>query len=142
MQDGAALEDVRLRLPSDLPPTEVTPDHEHPLEVSMYKIVYHQVDGSTQTVELSEPTTVMQAAIQNDIDGIIGECGGQAMCATCHVYVRSEYLDQLPEKSQDELEMLEAAAAELHPERSRLGCQIIVGKHLDEIEVDVPETQI
>ncbi|WP_442800067.1 hypothetical protein [Nocardia sp. NBC_01730] len=31
----------------------------------------------------------MHAAVHNGVTGIVGECGGQAMCATCHVLVRA-----------------------------------------------------
>ncbi|WP_147102947.1 2Fe-2S iron-sulfur cluster-binding protein [Nesterenkonia populi] len=108
----------------------------------MPRITYHQPGGSSQTVELETPAPIMQTALRNGVPGIVGECGGQAMCATCHVYVRNEYLDQLPEKSEEEEEMLEEAAAELDEERSRLGCQITIGENLDEIAVDIPERQV
>jgi ferredoxin, 2Fe-2S len=109
----------------------------------MPTITYHQADGETQVVELEQPVRIMQAALRNDVPGIVGECGGQAMCATCHVYVREEYLDALPEIGDDEEEMLEVTASERDVRRSRLGCQVEVGRHgLDAIEVDVPEEQV
>jgi len=37
----------------------------------------------------------------------VGECGGQAMCATCHVNVRPEYLDSLPQIGDDEVDLPE-----------------------------------
>ncbi|WBL19213.1 2Fe-2S iron-sulfur cluster-binding protein [Citricoccus sp. NR2] len=109
----------------------------------MSTITYHQPDGQTQVLELDQPERIMQAALKNSVPGIVGECGGQAMCATCHVYVREEYLDALPEISEDEEEMLEVTASERDERRSRLGCQIEVGgPGLESIEVDVPEEQI
>lgn len=78
----------------------------------------------------------------NGIDGIVGECGGQAMCATCHVYVHSEFVDELPEPNDDEEEMLEETAAPRDEERSRLGCQLKMGTRIPSIVVDVPETQV
>lgn len=108
----------------------------------MPRITYHQPQGSQQTIELDEPAPIMQTALRNGVPGIVGECGGQAMCATCHVYVREDYLDRLPEKSEDEEEMLEEVASEFDERRSRLGCQITIGEDLDEIEVDVPESQV
>ncbi len=58
---------------------------------------------------------------------VIGECGGMAMCATCQCYLESD--TELPEQSDDELDMLDQA---FHVEdNSRLGCQIQI---LDEID--------
>jgi len=108
----------------------------------MPKISYHLPDGTTRDIELDGPGRVMQTALENDVPGIIGECGGQAMCATCHVYVRDEYLDDVPEMSEDEEEMLEVTAAERDMQRSRLGCQLQVGNGVDKLEVDVPEVQV
>jgi 2Fe-2S ferredoxin len=56
-----------------------------------------------------------------------GECGGMAMCATCQCYLESD--TELPEQSDDELDMLDQAF--FVKDNSRLGCQI----HLtDDIE--------
>lgn len=108
----------------------------------MSSITFHQPDGTSQVLALEEPDHIMQAALKNSVPGIVGECGGQAMCATCHVYVREEYLDALPEIGEDEEEMLEVTASERDIKRSRLGCQIEVGvSGLKTIEVDVPEEQ-
>ncbi|MEO9247110.1 2Fe-2S iron-sulfur cluster-binding protein [Citricoccus nitrophenolicus] len=109
----------------------------------MPTITFHQPDGASQVLELDKPERIMQAAVKNSVPGIVGECGGQAMCATCHVYVREDYLGALPEIGEDEEEMLEVTASERDPERSRLGCQIEVGSDgLEAIEVDVPEEQV
>ena len=108
----------------------------------MPTITYHQPDGSTRLVELDAPGRIMQEALKNSVPGIVGECGGQAMCATCHVYVREEFVDLLPPISDDEEEMLEVTASQRDERRSRLGCQIEVGAGLETIEVDVPEEQV
>lgn len=108
----------------------------------MAKIFYNHENGSTDVIEAVAGTSVMRAALTNGVDGIVGECGGQAMCATCHVYVRNEYLDLLPEMSEDEEEMLDVTASPRDEDRSRLGCQLKVGNTLTEIAVDVPATQV
>ncbi|MFC7401389.1 2Fe-2S iron-sulfur cluster-binding protein [Citricoccus sp. GCM10030269] len=109
----------------------------------MPTITYHQPDGTSQQVQLEHPERIMQAALKNGVNGIVGECGGQAMCATCHVYVREEFLEAMPEISEDEEEMLEVTASERDERRSRLGCQIEVGAaELESIEVDVPPEQV
>ncbi|HWH25598.1 MAG TPA: 2Fe-2S iron-sulfur cluster-binding protein [Pseudolysinimonas sp.] len=107
----------------------------------MSNITYHYADGTEKTVEVADGVSVMRAALSEGVPGIIGECGGQAMCATCHVLVRPEYLDALPPVSEDEDEMLDCTAVPRDDERSRLGCQIHVGAELPHIDVDVPERQ-
>lgn len=103
----------------------------------MPKVVYRHADGTETALDVEEGQTVMHAAVRSGVPGIIGECGGELMCATCHVYVVS------PETggpaSDDEDEMLEFAAC---PRRtnSRLSCQLVVGPG-SELVVETPETQ-
>ncbi|RSZ61910.1 2Fe-2S iron-sulfur cluster binding domain-containing protein [Corynebacterium hylobatis] len=108
----------------------------------MSTITFNLTDGTRRDIETDPETSVMRAALSNGVTGIVGECGGQAMCATCHVYVHDEYVDQLPDMSEDEEEMLEVTSSERDERRSRLGCQITAGGPLDRIEVDVPATQV
>lgn len=106
----------------------------------MSRITYISPDSSEQVLSAEKGQSVMRTAILNGVTGIVGECGGQAMCATCHVYV--EKVDrQLPEISEDEEEMLECTADEQHS-NSRLGCQLIANEHFDEITVRLPENQV
>lgn len=60
-----------------------------------------------------------------------GTCGGMALCASCHVYVRSEH--KLPEPSEDELNMLDQAF--FVKDNSRLGCQIKILPQIDGLRV-------
>ncbi|WP_285485923.1 2Fe-2S iron-sulfur cluster-binding protein [Amycolatopsis taiwanensis] len=108
----------------------------------MSKVTFHHDGGLAEVVEAEPGISLMRAAVHNGVRGIIGECGGQAMCATCHVYVREPHLDALPGMSEDEDEMLDCTVAPRDDRRSRLGCQIALGGDLDEIEVDVPAGQV
>lgn len=92
-------------------------------------------------VEGPEGSSLMRLAVTQGVDGIVGECGGQAMCATCHVYVREPFLEALPEMSEDEDEMLDCTAAPRDDLRSRLSCQLELVSAIDGIEVDVPPAQ-
>lgn len=107
----------------------------------MAKIIFNHSGGGTDVLDVEPGTSVMRAAVTGGVAGIVGECGGQAMCATCHVYVREEHLDFLPEIGEDEDEMLDCTTAE-RTDRSRLGCQVKVGEPLEELEVDLPESQV
>ncbi|PRX51404.1 2Fe-2S ferredoxin [Prauserella shujinwangii] len=108
----------------------------------MPKVVFHHSGDAGTVVDADPGSNVMRAAVQNGVAGIVGECGGQAMCATCHVYVREPYLGALPPVSEDEEEMLDCTAAPRDDRRSRLGCQLTLGGDLEEVEVDVPEAQL
>lgn len=104
----------------------------------MPKVTYRHPDGSEDTIEVPVGWSLMEAAIQNDVDGIVAECGGGCACATCHVYVASS--DGLPPISDMEGDMLECTAAERR-EGSRLSCQLKMTEALDGLVVEVPERQ-
>jgi ferredoxin, 2Fe-2S len=105
----------------------------------MPRVTFVQPDGERRVVEVPVGVSVMKAAVNNGVPGIVAECGGSCMCATCHVYVATQ-AHPLPPLSADEDEMLDVAAAERRP-TSRLSCQLVLTDDLDELVVDVPETQ-
>ena len=106
----------------------------------MTQIHLIQPDGNAVTLDAKEGNTLMQTAVGAGVSGIVGECGGSAMCATCHVYVDEPWASQLPEPLSTELEMLECTAAERKP-NSRLGCQVKLGPELEGLTVRLPERQ-
>ncbi len=107
----------------------------------MPKATFIQHDGAEESIEISIGTSLMQGAMQDNIEGIEAECGGCCMCATCHVYVQDPFLGVLPEAEDIELEMLEETAAERRS-NSRLSCQLIMTEALEGIVLHLPETQI
>lgn len=106
----------------------------------MPTIVFKQPDGTLRRVDARPGLSVMEVARAEGVPGIVAECGGAAMCATCHVYVEAEWLPSLPPISDFEDELLEGAAAP-RESNSRLGCQIRMDDHLDGLVVRVPATQ-
>ena len=105
----------------------------------MPKITYIEHNGKKHTVDVANGLSIMEGAIQNNIPGIDADCGGAMACATCHVYVKEEWFNNLPQKEQGEEDMLDMA---FEPKKnSRLSCQILVSKELDGIVVDLPEKQ-
>lgn len=107
----------------------------------MARIRYIQPDGTERAVEVETGETLMQAAVNNRVDGIVAECGGACMCATCHVYVDEAFMAVVGEPGDAEDEMLEATAAERLP-NSRLSCQIKAKPELDEAVIRVAPEQI
>ena len=106
----------------------------------MPKITYASHDGPSETVDVPVGTSVMRGAVNAGLDGIVAECGGNAMCATCHVYVAESYADRLPMVTTVEEEMLECTASERR-ESSRLSCQLTVTDELDGMTGGLPESQ-
>ena len=105
----------------------------------MAKITYIEHSGKTHTIEVSNGLSVMEGAVQNNIPGIDADCGGGMACATCHVYVKEEWLDKLPKKEDGEEDMIDMA---FEPNKfSRLSCQITVTDDLDGLIVQLPSKQ-
>jgi ferredoxin, 2Fe-2S len=106
----------------------------------MTQITYIEPAGSAVTIDVSEGWSLMQAAIANGVEGIVGECGGSCACATCHCYVDEARADALPAPTQGELDMLANVAAERRP-NSRLSCQLKAGPALEGLVLTLPERQ-
>ena len=105
----------------------------------MPKITYIEYKGKSHTIDVANGLSVMEGAIQNNIPGIDADCGGAMACATCHVYVKEEWFDQLVKKEDGEEDMLDMAH---EPNKfSRLSCQLIVTDKLEGLVVKLPEKQ-
>jgi len=105
----------------------------------MPKITYISHDGKKITVEVPVGLTVMEGALQNNIQGIDADCGGSMACATCHVYVLENWFNKLEKAQNAEEDMLDMA---YEPKKnSRLSCQIIVSDQLDGLEIITPIKQ-
>ncbi|MFT8244780.1 2Fe-2S iron-sulfur cluster-binding protein [Roseomonas sp. BN140053] len=107
----------------------------------MPNVSFLHPDGRQQTLELPAGDSVMHGAVAHGIAGIVAECGGNAMCATCHVYVEPEFLALLPAMSADEDALLDGTASDRLP-NSRLSCQIEMTAALDGLVVRLPEQQV
>ena len=105
----------------------------------MVKITYRDFQGNSKTIDVETGLSVMEGAIQNEIQGIDADCGGSMACATCHVYVKDEWLNKIPKAEDAEVDMIDMA---YEPKKnSRLSCQIIVSDELDGLEITTPEKQ-
>ena len=106
----------------------------------MTQIIFIEANGDQHRVDSTDGQSIMQAAIDNNVDGILAECGGTLSCATCHVYVDDEWSSRLAPASQAELALLEGV---LDPKsNSRLTCQIEVTPELDGLILRLPESQL
>jgi 2Fe-2S ferredoxin len=107
----------------------------------MPSIHFIHPDKRAEHIEATVGDSVMQVATGHGIDGIVAECGGNAMCATCHVYVDESWLACLAAMSGEENDLLDGVAAERRP-NSRLSCQIKVTSEFDGLVVRLPDRQI
>lgn len=92
-------------------------------------------DKTSRTVEAELGWKLMEVAVDNAIPGIDGDCGGEAACATCHVYVPPEWRAATGERTAPEQDMLASTFGAR--ENSRLSCQIRCREELDGLSVEV-----
>jgi ferredoxin, 2Fe-2S len=104
------------------------------------KVVYVDASGDERVVDAAVGESVMRAAVKNGIAGIVGECGGNASCATCHVWVREDFQQRVGPPHDLEDDLLDLAVSERR-EGSRLSCQIELHPDLDGLTVDLPPEQ-
>lgn len=100
----------------------------------MAKITFITSDNETVTLEATSGS-VMELAVNNNIKGIDGDCGGVCSCATCHVHVAPEDFNKTGAPNEMESDMLEFD--DLTNEYSRLSCQLQVSEELDGIVLKV-----
>tara|TARA_B100001115_G_scaffold177642_1_gene166194 strand:+ start:254 stop:562 length:309 start_codon:yes stop_codon:yes gene_type:complete len=89
-------------------------------------------DGNEQQIEGIDGWQLMEAIRDGGVE-IKAECGGACACATCHVYIDEEWKYRIPEKSEEEMDMLDLAFDV--QENSRLSCQIIITPNLEGLKV-------
>lgn len=105
----------------------------------MPSITFVLPDGAEKTVETSAGANLMRTALLADVTAIVAECGGAAMCATCHVYVDEPFAALFPPIGEVEDEMLDSAA-EGRSASSRLSCQLTMPEQ--DITLRIPASQL
>ncbi|MDO6719382.1 2Fe-2S iron-sulfur cluster-binding protein [Psychrosphaera sp. 1_MG-2023] len=100
----------------------------------MAKITFVTQDEQSITVEATSGS-VMELAVDNNIPGIDGDCGGVCSCATCHVHVAAQDMAKTGTASEIESDMLELD--DNVNEYSRLCCQIDISDDIDGITLKV-----
>lgn len=103
----------------------------------MPKVTWRLADGRTIAAEVPAGQNLMEAAVANNVPGVIGECGGCLSCATCHVYVDEAWAARTGAAGEIEDGMLEATPAPRQA-TSRLSCQITASQALDGLVLLVP----
>lgn len=96
-------------------------------------------DGRTLSVDAQDGSTVMQAALDHSVPGIVAECGGAMACATCHVIVDEAWAERVGAADDNESAMLEIVV-DRRP-TSRLACQVPVRAEFHGLTLGVPVSQ-
>jgi 2Fe-2S ferredoxin len=105
----------------------------------MTTVIFVNADGTRHEIDATDGTSLMQVAIDNGVDSILGECGGACSCATCHGFIDDAWLEKVGPATDIELDMLEGA---IDPKpSSRLCCQVEVTPELDGVVIHLPESQ-
>lgn len=101
----------------------------------MPRIIVTTREGDERHIDVPIGTTAMAAMRDGGVDEILALCGGSCSCATCHVYVDSQFANALPKMTVDEDELLGGATH--RKDTSRLSCQIPLTHELDGLRVTV-----
>lgn len=101
----------------------------------MPKLTFIEKSGEQHSVDVANGLSVLEAARKYNVD-LEGACEGSLACSTCHVIVDPQWIDALPEATEDEEDMLDLAFG--LTKTSRLGCQICMKPELDGLIVTLP----
>jgi len=99
-------------------------------------VTFIEADGTSKTVDAEIGLDLMNVAHNNDVE-LEGACGGELACSTCHLVFDQDMYDTLPEKEDEEDDMLDLAFEVT--ETSRLGCQICVREDMAGMTVTIPD---
>ncbi len=105
----------------------------------MVGITFVAYDGTNTQVDAEPGTTLMAAAYQGDVRGVLAVCGGAGGCATCHVYIQRRWLEIAGLPSRREEATLRFAWR--RTDDSRLACCIQITDAMAGMTVRVPERQ-
>ena len=101
----------------------------------MPKLKVTDREGVSHEVEAEAGQNIMEALRDLD-DGVEALCGGMCSCATCHVYIESNWFAKLTPAQDDELELLEETEC-FDGARSRLSCQVDVSEEMEGLVLEI-----
>ncbi len=107
----------------------------------MPTVIFIKPDGREIPVVVKSGTSARDAAVDNSVPGIDGDCGGCCACATCHVYVDGAWIGKTGRAAADGMEASLLQFAEGASDASRLACQIAVTDDLDGLVLRLPAGQ-
>lgn len=104
------------------------------------EIRFVEANGAEHLAQVATGLNAMEAAIQNGVPGIDGDCGGNAACGTCHILIDKAWLQVLDTTKNEHEEAMLELIEDVQP-NSRLACQIVLEDKLDGLVIHLPEAQ-
>lgn len=105
----------------------------------MVAITFIAADGTDQSIDAKEGLSLMESAVGNGIEVIEAQCGGNAYCGTCRVYIDPAWRAVTGEVTEVEVAMIEVSG-DMTP-GVRLSCQITVTPSIEGLIVRTPVSQ-
>jgi 2Fe-2S ferredoxin len=99
-----------------------------------------QPNGAQEELNCDEHNSLLEAVQSGGIDGLVGECGGNCACGTCHCYVEYAPEGVLDAVSAEEDQMLDFVVTP-RQDNSRLACQIKLTPAHAGMRIKMPERQ-
>jgi|TARA_Y100000994_G_C15683421_1_gene438690 ferredoxin len=104
--------------------------------VSSIKVNIIDVNDEEHTITTSVNTELSLMDVVKNAGFSMGNCGGMALCASCHCYISNSHNTILNQKTDEEEDMLD----QLHNsnlEKSRLICQIPLSEELNGVTLKI-----
>ena len=103
----------------------------------MATIIVQDRSGKDHVVAATPGISVMRIIRDAGLDDVIGLCGGNCACGTCHVLVDPAFAGKLAPMDEDEADVLDQT--ECRAAQSRLSCQIPFSEALDGLRVTIAD---
>ncbi|MEY4441828.1 MAG: hypothetical protein RL442_828 [Pseudomonadota bacterium] len=97
-------------------------------------------DGAEHDVSAQPDRSLLQIVDDARLDGLVAECGGSCVCATCHCIVHEDDLSRVAPPDDDENQMLDFTATDREP-GSRLACQLKIDASHEGLRVRIAQRQ-
>jgi 2Fe-2S ferredoxin len=101
----------------------------------MPRVIVTTRSGEVLSLGVDANRTLMEAIRDNGVNEVLALCSGCCSCATCHVYIDSDFADRLAPISADEDALLDESRH--RRPSSRLSCQIRITSALDGLRATV-----
>lgn len=101
------------------------------------KVEFITPDKNSVIVEGEVGQNLRDLAVDNMVDGIIGECGGTCSCGTCHIHIDAAWIDRVGRAEEDGLEDGLLYMFDSKNDCSRLGCQVELTEDMNGLKIEV-----